>query len=249
MDFVSSCLRLFDQFWNPPPARTQGLESDAAHRLKPLWRTLIDNKSNGGFERAPDSYDSIFILLLGLVDLDNSALMSNSTTTHDINPKLVSEPLRDYNQKKPKMRRALTLAQLSSRKPKETYVEAQTAFSNGVLGRHVCVVAGIGGQQTKRIALVPEGTQIGDNICGIEEMHILFVVRKAGKHGNQATTESGSEKSFRTPASSPSEPPRTRKRATYRLVGECYVDGLMNGELLSSPDLSLDGQLGPVTFV
>ncbi|KAF4636544.1 hypothetical protein G7Y89_g1529 [Cudoniella acicularis] len=84
------------------------------------------------------------------------------------------------------------------------------AFRNpmivGTLGRRMCrTELDFGNKSEGRLGLVPRGAEAGDLVCVINGVNVPFIVRRMGLHENAGNEE-------------------------YKVVGECYIHGLAEGE-------------------
>lgn len=106
----------------------------------------------------------------------------------------------------PNPRNRLTLDKLNFRRPKRTYRQMELAFSAAVTARRFAT--------TKKgyMGLTPRGAMLGDEIAVILGASVPFLVRRVvlPHEHNEARND------------------------RYQLLGECYLHGIMSGEVMAS---------------
>ncbi|KIW24128.1 uncharacterized protein PV07_09860 [Cladophialophora immunda] len=98
--------------------------------------------------------------------------------------------------------------------------------AENTVSRRFCVT-----KAGKRVGLVPERAQVGDHVAVVFGMPVPLVLRKVvGRDG-------GGE-----PAEAEEEHEQQQQQAEYRLVGDAYVTGVMQGEMLVEGNVTNTGQ-------
>ncbi|OJD35303.1 heterokaryon incompatibility protein [Diplodia corticola] len=116
-------------------------------------------------------------------------------------------------QRRPLGKGRLELAHLrGERAPGKTCREAAAAVRRAVRGRRLAAL----GEGEGWMGLCPGGARVGDRVVVVEGVGVPFVVREVeGEEGEEE--EEGGE---------------GRGERRWRLVGECYVHGIMDGEVM-----------------
>ncbi|TLS30964.1 hypothetical protein PpBr36_02813 [Pyricularia pennisetigena] len=115
-------------------------------------------------------------------------------------------------QRQPRGKGRLELSSLSSRRPGATFQEIRAALRRALRNRRFAV--------TKQgyFGLVPHWTQPGDNVCMLNGCDVPYIIRRAEHQGGGQSMADSYRFSF---------------------LGECYIHGMMNDEILAMEELEL----------
>ncbi|TLD31155.1 hypothetical protein PspLS_02941 [Pyricularia sp. CBS 133598] len=115
-------------------------------------------------------------------------------------------------QRQPPGKGRLELFSLSSRRPGATFQELKEALRRALRNRRFAV--------TKQgyFGLVPHWTKAGDEVCMLNGCDVPYIIRRVG-HGGGGQ---GVAESYR-----------------FHFLGECYIHGMMNEEVLTMEELEL----------
>lgn len=234
-----------------------------------FWQTLVAGKDATGKQAAPSTFAPIFALLI------DSITTSCSSFSHS--PFLIPPPSRSSSrspspspsQTHPRSRthnnpRPLTLQTLQSRQPARTYRDMQIALQTAVTARR------FGTTSKKYMALLPRGTRVGDWVFLVGG-DVPFVVRRVlgarsrlwvqgggegdgGGGGGEGGGEDGGGGGGgeggggeSVDAEEIKDPQNEIKQ--YNLLGECYVHGIMNGEVSRHLDHELEMEMESIELI
>jgi hypothetical protein len=200
-----------------------------------FWKTLVAGKDDTNTHAPPRMYAEIISLLLDETTGRSPTLPGQETTYiatiqapgHNQPKKArknkTTHPQQDIkpaaqDDTRPTQKHRLTLTKLTdntSRRSKATaraFQALRTAFRNAMHNRRLGVT------EQGRLGLFPRHARVGDQVWVLQCGHVPFVLRSVGGGGGGQGTGDRSGDGDGC--------------GRYQVVGECYVDGIMNGEVV-----------------
>lgn len=221
---------LVDVIWmeNCKAIATQGVSPMTPTRFDAFWRTMSRNQGYQGSSEAPPYFAKMFEEYLEFLDLvrDGKRIPCSQPGTKAARFHKNFQGISHKDFAKSIGTSALSKAvardesELEMRRILHTYWE-------GILHRRFCSTT------EGRLGWVPDCAEPGDLICIFDGAAVPYVIRpRADKVPGKLSFAYWHRQLF----GNSSQPLEARPDPEYVLVGECYVQGLMEGEALADAD-------------